>query len=181
MNPRTEFDTLGTLVCFHKDYSLGDKTELKSGMFTSWDDLERHLFNECNAAIALPLYLYDHSGITIRTHPFGCRWDSGQIGFIYLEKDKLLKWYNREKITRQLLKSVEKDLISEVELYNHYLTGQVFGYVVRDEKGVEVDSCWGFYGDDEFVLNEAKSYIDCKITQEEKEGVVLVTIPCCFA
>ncbi len=34
----------------------------------------------------LPVYLYDHSGITINTVPYSCRWDSGQIGWIYQPK-----------------------------------------------------------------------------------------------
>jgi len=36
-----------------------------------------------------------------------------------------------------------------VEIYDHYLTGMVFGYdVVCDFCGQSIDSCWGFYGDD---------------------------------
>ena len=36
--------------------------------------------------ILLPLYLYDHSGITMNTTGFSCSWDSGQVGFIYASK-----------------------------------------------------------------------------------------------
>lgn len=43
-----------------------------------------------------PLYLYDHSGISISTGSFVGRaphaeWDSGQVGYIYMEKDKALQ------------------------------------------------------------------------------------------
>lgn len=41
--------------------------------------------------IILPLYLYDHGGITISTRPFSCPWDSGQVGYIYASKDKFRK------------------------------------------------------------------------------------------
>lgn len=41
--------------------------------------------------IILPLFLYDHSGITISTGPFSCPWDSGQVGWIYAEKKKLIE------------------------------------------------------------------------------------------
>ena len=37
--------------------------------------------------VILPLYLYDHSGITISTGPFSCPWDSGQVGWIKAPKD----------------------------------------------------------------------------------------------
>ena len=41
--------------------------------------------------IILPLYLYDHSGISMKTTPFSCQWDSGQVGWIYVEKKKCLQ------------------------------------------------------------------------------------------
>jgi len=40
--------------------------------------------------IILPLYLYDHSGITMSTGPFSCPWDSGQVGWIYAPKQKFI-------------------------------------------------------------------------------------------
>jgi hypothetical protein len=30
-----------------------------------------------------PIYAYIHSGVTISTEPFTCRWDSGVIGYVY--------------------------------------------------------------------------------------------------
>ena len=43
-----------------------------------------------NVAI-LPLYLYDHSGLAMSTSDFGDRWDSGCVGFIYMDKDTAMK------------------------------------------------------------------------------------------
>jgi len=40
--------------------------------------------------IILPLFLYDHSGITMSTGPFSCPWDSGQVGWIYASKQKFI-------------------------------------------------------------------------------------------
>ena len=37
--------------------------------------------------LMLPLYLYDHSGITMNTTGFSCPWDSGQVGWIYAFKE----------------------------------------------------------------------------------------------
>jgi len=36
--------------------------------------------------VILPLYLYDHGGITMSTGAFSCPWDSGQVGWIYAPK-----------------------------------------------------------------------------------------------
>ena len=42
-NPR-EFDNLGTMVCFHSRYILGDKIDLKSSDFSSWEELVSYLY-----------------------------------------------------------------------------------------------------------------------------------------
>lgn len=97
-------------------------------------------------AVMLPLYLYDHSGITISTAPFSCPWDSGQVGFIYVTLEDVRKEYSCKNVTAKIRAKVEAQLRQEVETYDEYLTGQVYGYVVEDAEGEEIDSCWGFYG-----------------------------------
>ena len=46
--------------------------------------------------LMLPLYLYDHSGLAMSTESFSGRaphaeWDSGQVGWIYVSKEDVLK------------------------------------------------------------------------------------------
>ena len=41
-DPR-EDDNIGIMVCFHKNYRLGDKTDLKSDDFNGWEELYNHL------------------------------------------------------------------------------------------------------------------------------------------
>ena len=53
-DPR-DWGTLGTMVCFHKRYTLGDETDLKSKNFDSWDEVKKYLYEELNAVIVLPL------------------------------------------------------------------------------------------------------------------------------
>ena len=108
----------------------------------------------------LPLYLYDHSGITMSVKPFSCHWDSGQIGYIYATKDQVRKEYSRKRITKKLRDQVEKALRQEVQAYDDFLTGNVWGYVVEDIDGEHIDSCWGFYGNPDYALVEARSHID---------------------
>ncbi len=104
--------------------------------------------------VILPLYLYDHSGITMRTGPFNCIFDSGQVGWIVCDNETIEREFNGD---REL---AEKCLESEVSVYDNYLTGNVYGFIVEetdefDEDGEpiwddcdELDSCWGFFGDD---------------------------------
>ncbi|MCC9289612.1 hypothetical protein [Pseudomonas aeruginosa] len=96
-------------------------------------------------AIILPLYLFVHSAITKRTNPFACPCDSGQVGLIYVSMAKVsaeLGW-NRLNTSRTV--KVTAMLDGVVELYDHYLTGDVSGFMVIVD-GVETDTCWGYYG-----------------------------------
>jgi hypothetical protein len=148
-NPR-EDDNLGTMVCFHKRYDLGDKTDYRSKDYDSWDELKEGIITNEGEVFILNLYLYDHSGITISTSPFDCNWDSGQIGFIFVSKYKMKK----EGIDET---KVEEYLKREVETYDQYLTGEVYCYEVYEietcDKGHEhktlVESCGGYFGEEE--------------------------------
>jgi len=146
-NPRIECDQLGTMVCFHKRYGLGDKdTGYRAEDFSSWDELEDAISKEHDPAVLLPIYLYDHSGITINTSGFSCPWDSGRLGLIFAAKRKICDEFGWKRLTKKRLERVETYLRNEVETYDQFLTGDVWGFVIKDEQGEDVESCWGFYG-----------------------------------
>ena len=67
------------------------------------------------------------------------------------------------------MERAEKCLRSEVETYDDYLTGQVYGYIIEDENGEQLDSCWGFLGDYKNCLEEAKSSADYFAETKENE------------
>lgn len=165
INPRTEWDNFGTMVCFHRRYELGDKHKMT---------LEQAIdFETRDDIITLPLYLMDHGGIMLKASDFGdslqARFDSGKVGFIYVEKDKALKEFGNVEDAIKCLKG-------EVETYNQFLNGQVYGYVITKPKQCdtckhieheEIESCWGFYGDEENALQEAKSVVDYLVGKEK--------------
>jgi len=70
------------MVCFHNRYILGD-TENKHRLhgkgentFTNPEDFEDwYKENENSVAVILPLYLYDHRGLSISTGSFHDMWD----------------------------------------------------------------------------------------------------------
>jgi len=158
-SPR-EDDNLGTMVCFHKRYELGDKTDYRTEDYDSWDELKEGIIKNEGEVIILPLYLYDHSGITISTSPFGCNWDSGRIGFIFMSKHKIKKEGIDETKVIEYLKG-------EVETYDKYLTGEVYRYTIYEVEtcslGHEhknfVEGCGGFFGEDE-CESEGKSMLE---------------------
>ena len=100
--------------------------------------------------VILPVYLYDHSGITVSTSPYSCPWDSGQIGWTYCTPEMLRQEFG--ELTPENTENAKGLLAAEVEQYDLYLRGEVYGYTL-EEDGCEVDSCWGFYGEYPEVLN----------------------------
>lgn len=174
MNPR-EWDNLGTMVCFHHRYSLGDKHEFKNP-----DEFLRFMTHE--DIIVLPLYLFDHSGITMSTAQFNCPWDSGQVGWIYITKKDVKKEFKDWKIISNSRKyKIVEYLRNEVEIYNQFITGDVYGYTISNDDNDHIDSCWGFFGHDykdNGLLEQAQGVIDCEIKKEKK---VEQMINNCFA
>jgi len=148
-DPR-ENENLGTMVCFHKRYTLGDKTELNSEMFNGWEEMYDYLIKEKKAVMVLPLYLYDHSGISMKVGSFQgylpqghAEFDSGQVGFIYCTKEDL----KRIGITKA---KAEKSLMAEVGEYNQYIQGDVYCLVKetynKDKEQIDQENCGGYYG-----------------------------------
>jgi len=173
MNPRTEWDNITTMICFHRNYNLGDKTELKSSQFDSWGELKEHIESEYKVLMIKPLYLFDHSGITISTSSFNDRWDSGQVGWVFIEEKKLKNLCGDNEYTDEKL----NDMIdSDVKTYDSYITGEVYQYTIYEietcslghEHRNVVESCGSFF-DEEDCKGEGMNVLS--IYTKEKEVV----------
>lgn len=148
-NPRM-WDNFAKLVCFHRRYDLGDKHNYKFDDYESWEEVEEAIRNEHNVIAMAPLYLYDHSGITIATKPFGCRWDSGRVGVAYVTKEQLEYIGGFEENAQEYLEA-------EVKTYDSYIRGEVYDYSIIEVEtcnlGCEhdnvVESCGGYYTEEE--------------------------------
>ena len=145
-SPR-EWDNLSFMICFHKRYNLGDNHDLNHHDYDSWDDMLDHIIRIYNVATFEPLYMYDHSGITISTEPFSCPWDSGQIGWCIVTKDAIKEAWGVKKVTKKLIQKAKEVMLSEIKIYDSYLQGDVYGVRII-ENNKEIDSCWGFIGMD---------------------------------
>ena len=184
MNPRKEYDNVGRMICHHGRYTLGDEHDYRDPMdflntlnqsynqeADDFDNMGEAIENlDKLPIIALPLFLYDHSGITMSCAPFSCPWDSGQVGFIYVPLERARhEWpRNEDEDDAAWRQRVESYLRNEVKVYDQYLTGDVYGYIVYDGSSAvddddndaeELDSCWGFFGEDS-AIEAAKEYID---------------------
>lgn len=142
-SPR-EWDNMATFICFHKRYNLGDDHNINHGDYESWDELIEA--NTSEDDIVVPLYLLDHGQLSISTSPFMCPWDSGRVGYATVSKTKIIEEYGDD--SPQNRAKALRCLEAEVNTYDHYLQGSVYGYELFDAWDREIDSCWGFYGYD---------------------------------
>ena len=108
--------------------------------------------------LMLPLYLYDHSGITMNTTGFSCPWDSGQVGWIYASKEDALREFGGKTFTAAIRKKAEDRMRGEVEYYDSYLRGEAYGFELYKDGELE-DSCWGFIGGNEEALKGIEDYL----------------------
>ena len=188
-NPRT-WDNAGKMVCWHRRYDLGDEQPRQDpAMYLcgilgldSWnypqnnESLKILMGKMEKDYIVLPLYLYDHSGISISTshgYPYNDRWDAGQVGFIFISKKDAVKEWGKKLFTKTVEAKAVKYLEGEVKTYDDYLTGNVYGYQVCDENDEVVESCWGYYPDHDdtsgyaYCLSEAKDVVDWMVKEVE--------------
>ena len=182
-SPRN-WDNLGTMVCWHNRCNLGDKKDnanisvkgflAELAVYTDdnedwyYKKIDELLHKARKRAAILPLYLYDHSGITMSTRPFGCQWDSGQVGYIYATHEAIKNELGLKRLSKKAKQKATSILINEVEVYDQYLTGDVYGYIItdKDDNEIEEGSCWGFFGYDHKesgLLSYAQSIIDYEI------------------
>ena len=232
-NPRTDYDNLGKMVCWHRHYQLGDQHKfdeprdfltqmlfqmyasnaktiydyIKAGkaseaklqynrsnreweLWENWSSSEKwyktssypaalkggdipcwflddclsalknsemiSLLEQSGQIVLMPLYLYDHSGITMSTSPFSCPWDSGQVGWIYADREMIEKEYGG--LTPETIGAARERIENEVQTYDYYLTDQCYGFQLF-EGDMEIDSCWGFLGDLRSLQNDLKEYM----------------------
>ena len=171
-SPR-DCDNLGTMICFHKKYNLGDKHKYDPSNYVGWAELEEDIKQQEDAAIILPLSLYDHGGITMSVGSPSqfpdAHWDAGYVGFIVVSKEKVKEEYGN--LSQKSLETAERVLRGEVETYDQYLTGDVWQYAIEDGNGEVVDSCCGFFGHDEAEKEAKRSaeYLAETVKNCEKE------------
>lgn len=142
-----EYDNAGTMACWHRRYKLGDVQPTCTPA--------EYIADLPADSLILPLYLMDHSGITMSTSGFACPWDSGQVGIIHIAPDKIREEWGEAPDAREKAAACLK---AEVAVYAQYLEGQCYGYVIEEGKRCnhgdvhweQTDSCWGFIGSDPF-------------------------------
>lgn len=163
-NPFKEFAGEPTLVLHSKaerHFGWTTDEEWGSRLNAAVDELnERHPLPECLAIIdrwlrvchgvlvVLPVGAVEHGGIAAYIgsgaafgDPGG--WDSGWVGWLFATPAQLAEWGGEWDAAK-----LEQDLRNSFKEFAAWVASEVYGYTITDSDGEDVNSCWGFYGDD---------------------------------
>lgn len=167
-SPRN-WDNLGTFLTFEHRYrspdshAYSDEREFKEDLAARYTDKcveelseeELHEIIEANYGV-LPVFRYEHGGVAYNTTGFNCRWDSGQVGFIYVAYEDIEKEWGTITAEERVTKAKEV-LVNEVHLYSQWANGEVYSFVAETNKKClccerdnwqEVDKSGGIFGTD---------------------------------
>ena len=114
-----------------------------------------------------PVFAYIHSGISLSLKRWFPGLPQGHNEFDVSFKGFILADSNIYKTSEEAFNVCQ----SEINVWNDYLSGNVWGFRTMDSEENEIDSCYGFYGDPEKsgLIEQAKDSIDCEIEQRIKK------------
>ena len=151
INPRDDDDgNLGYFITVEKNRYSPDKNEtLENIVKTTGDEVESQedhknaIMREIEAytkekVVAIyPIVRYEHGGVVYKLgtmHGF----DYSNCGF-YIITDKTQKANGSKK------KDFEKVIKAELDMYNKYINGDVYCFILYDNEGDMIDNCGGYY------------------------------------
>jgi hypothetical protein len=159
-----EWDDCGVfIVNYHRDFWVEKKDIITA------DDLCAHYHGERleieDEYYIFPMSCLVHSGVWLSlAHSFACDsggWDTSHVGAVLVSKKECPDE-----------KTAEKWAEGQVETWNQYLSGDVYGVVCetfnKDKEQLDQESCWGFYGH-ESAKEELQSMINYE-TKKVAEG-----------
>jgi hypothetical protein len=183
-----EWDNLGTIASNLSDYSVGSSDlELCGSYDNSWIELqvlliENNLTNKyyendiddgyipyanmMDDFIVFGYSAHIHSGVALGSvylidgpekQSYG--WDSGFAGYIFASKEKIRNEFGIKHITNKVIKAVQEHFQNEIKCYNQDIEGEIYCYSVFNSDGDVIDSCSGFYKENE-ALESANEHID---------------------
>jgi hypothetical protein len=110
---------LFTLAHRHRDYVFGDDTFRDISELPDADDV-----------ISLPVYMYEHGGITINTTGFSCPWDSGKVGVVYVYKDAAQQ--HGYTLDEAGVEQIKDALRAHVQMWDCYITRNIWSWAVYE-------------------------------------------------
>lgn len=156
MNPREEYDNLGTIYANRRDLNFDHTTILdlvEQGLLTN-ESHPKPTRKFKRDYICRLVYYYEHGGIALSLGSFGCPFDSGVAAWIAVPKSKVRREYGCKRVTKKIEERVVRAFKGEIEELQAYINGDVYFWCVDNE-----DACGG-YLDPQEAEDEAKALID---------------------
>lgn len=118
--------------------------------------------NQRKGILAFPILSYNHGDIHYYLGNNIDRWDGSVSGFAWVEKDKIYQEFGVTKISSKLVERFKSHISSDLDVYNKYARGDSYGFELYDSNGKFMDSCYGFYDQDDepdYLLKSVLSYL----------------------
>ena len=151
-SPRT-WDNLTVIVTIKNNHNdIGDI------QVNSSEEL-RELLEDKKAKFAMPLYIYEHSGMSLKcfepktmvSYPFNDQWDAGCIGMVFTTEELINENIGFNSTKKEIIDYMK----AEVDTYSHWCNGECYGFRLSEVsecdkcnqvEDKEIDSCYGFLG-----------------------------------
>ena len=128
----------------------GLTTKIKSEISTLHgliSEVVARLYKDGNV-YAIPLFVSSETSLDYTpTLEFTTVYSSDRdfVGFAFATREEIYRWFNTKRIT----KSIEQEILTmvnrELSIYNEYLKGATYYYVIKTAEGTEIDRGIDFY------------------------------------
>ena len=194
-NPLGMRDTLTTYVFESRDYDFGDKhLDIYTATGYDADDFEnradgeprnvspdalaeRFLRMDQNILAFTPIHFADYGSSGAQIYESSSYAGSGGVvEFACVTRDDYEMMEGKGSADApEARENARRYMLAEMEEFNQYLQSDVYGYVIEDQNGETVDSCWRFYGRD-YALEEMKSMLAEAVKETKTRAWVQVAI-----
>ena len=174
-DPRS-WDNLCKFALNMRRYDLANDFEwLDFGDYNGFSEVLEAVLERENIVAYRAVWGYSHGGLVLslsRAGQFSCRWDSGQVGYIFVTEESMLENFpslSKEEWERQ----ADEWIDAEFETYNAYVKGDVYFYSVTGD--LVEDSCSGFYSAEdaiEHAENEINACINADLVKADNGSLV---------
>jgi hypothetical protein len=145
----------------HKSDELAAEIDLetrKAGKSWAWRESDCDKWQYCKSESALIRAMLRHAGFEgLECERFDTR-DGGY--FLCFKRDELDKFAGC------------KGAVSPLETVKAVFNGDIYGFLIEDKDGNQVESCWGFVGDPDYCLSDGVSSAEYLVTQDEKQAII---------
>lgn len=135
---------------FIDEYTKQGTEKIKSKISTLYElvtEVVSHLYKDSNI-YAVPLFVTETQSLgyyPTLEFTMGYTEDGDFVGFAFATREEIYRWFNTKRIT----KSVEQEILAmvkrELTVYNEYLKGATYHYVINTADGNELNRGSDFY------------------------------------